>query len=85
MTPEHTYLDARIERAYVRMMNAKSEAWAFRWADLLYRMVMRRRLEIPARDRDSGAGTRPLAFGCVSDLDGQSTRTLVDGPLGGPG
>jgi hypothetical protein len=44
MTPEHSSIERRIQRAYARMMNARSEAWAFAWADSLYRMVMRRRL-----------------------------------------
>jgi hypothetical protein len=81
--PEHSSIERRIQRAYARMMSARSEAWAFAWADSLYRMVMRRRLEIPAQDRDSGAGTRQLALGgVVATSDGQTTRTLVDSPLG---
>jgi hypothetical protein len=43
MTPEHSSIERRIQRAYTRMMNARSEAWAFAWGDVLYRMIMKRR------------------------------------------
>lgn len=86
---EHTYLDARINRAYVRMQKAKDSKWYDRWAEAFIASNSARnaianvqKVRFPARDRESGAGTRPLAFGCVSDLEGQSTTSFVDSPLG---
>lgn len=33
MTAEHSYLDARINRAFVRMLAAKTREWSHRWGD----------------------------------------------------
>jgi hypothetical protein len=79
--PEHSSIERRIQKAYERMINARSEAWAFAWADSLYRMVMRRRLEIPARDRESGAGNAARGSQSVTDLEGKSTTVFVDSPF----
>lgn len=33
MTPEHTYIERRIKKAADRMLKAKTECWADRWAN----------------------------------------------------
>jgi hypothetical protein len=79
MTPEHSSIERRIQRAYVRMMNARSEAWAFAWGDSLYRMVMRRRLEIPALNREFEAGNAARGSQSVTDLGKHFTTELTNG------
>jgi hypothetical protein len=33
LAPEHSYMDRRIDRAYTRMLAAKTTAWAHAWGD----------------------------------------------------
>ncbi len=40
--PEHTYLHRRIDRAYTRMIAAKSQEWAHRWGDAFVTYVRAR-------------------------------------------
>lgn len=41
--PEFSDLDRQITRAIDRMYEAKQDCWAYRWADLAYRLIDEKR------------------------------------------
>ncbi len=48
--PEHTYLHRRIDRAYTRMVAAKSQEWAHRWGDAFVTYVRARNAQRTPRE-----------------------------------
>ncbi len=48
--PEHTYLHRRIDRAYTRMIAAKSQEWAHRWGDCFVTYVRARNAQRTPRE-----------------------------------
>lgn len=57
--PEHSYIDQRIERAYQRMLAAKSVKWRHAWGDgfcanVSARNAMRSVAEVRRIERDRG-------------------------------
>ena len=51
--PENTYLHRRIDRAYTRMVGAKTVEWAHRWGDAFLTYVRARNaLRTPAEIRE---------------------------------
>lgn len=57
--PERSYMDRRIDRAYTRMLAAKSLAWRYAWGDLFAltvrsRNAMRTVAEVRALEKKLG-------------------------------
>jgi hypothetical protein len=74
--PERSYLDRQIHRALTRMLEAKQDCWAYRWADLACRLMKRR--NAPASFAIQKPGLRRVASrGVVTTSDKHPTTPVV--------
>jgi hypothetical protein len=73
----------RISRAYQKMLSAKSLRWKRAWADGFIAAVSAQNARTmvglvrhPSGNRELPPGLRPLAYGCVTDSEMNTTTSV---------